>query len=520
MAVLDAARPRDLRLARRVSVWTIFVGVFPILMSLLMTQAVAQVTEIAPGPPRDFKATPSNRKITLTWKPPSYTGSHGISRYRALLGNTGVTPSSGAAARSHTFSNINNGQTYDVKVEVIGDGDMGKSSLSETLTVTPRIPAPTNLKATAGDGQVTLSWTAPSGLAAALTGYQYSQDGGSWESIGSLTSTSGIIPGLTNGISYIFKVRAVRTGASDDSDGTATRTVTVRPLGEAPGAPRTLNVERVEDTAILTWSPPSNAGEDPIRYEYSSDGGSTWKSTGSSSTRYTVPGLEAGETYTFFIRGVYLDGGTSRIISFHSTYSNSAVLNYPKPKRRIIYECPVGWTRGSVFGKTKKALIYELKVNVDHTNRVSIYELASLAIYVHPDEGLETLDGWYLTTSTLYNHNPGNKFHLTAENSVIDELGFAHIKNLDATPSRLGTLGFIGQSLPSFDYRLYDERGIRVDFGISCYKEGGLTYRLWNTKDPRVVRMLPLVENEAGLKGMLKDLNWDAFFIARNGQRR
>ena len=53
-----------------------------------------------------------------------------------------------------------------------------------------------------------------------------------------------------------------------------------------------------------------------------------------------------------------------------------------------------------------------------------------------------------------------------------------------------------------------------MDFGISCYKEGGLSYRLWNTKDPRVVRVLPLVESEAGLQEMMKNLNWDAFFLS------
>ena len=75
----------------------------------------------------------------------------------------------------------------------------------------------------------------------------------------------------------------------------------------------------------------------------------------------------------------------------------------------------------------------------------------------------------------------------------------------------MGTLGFIGQRLPSFDYRLYDDSGKRVDFGISCYRDSGLMKRLWNTKAPSVVRVLPLVNSEGGLKE-IKDLNWEAFF--------
>ena len=180
-------------------------------------------------------------------------------------------------------------------------------------------------------------------------------------------------------------------------------------------------------------------------------------------------------------------------------------------KRIIVYRCPIGWIRDPIVGNSKKAMIYEVKVDIDLTHPISIYTLKSLAIYVHPDERLETLEGWYLTTGPLYNHNPSRKFQLTAENSVIDEQGFAYIKNPDTPAIRMGTLSFIGQRLPSFDYRLYDDRGMRVDFGISCYKESGLTDRLWNTKDPSVVRVLPLVDSEGGLKE-IKDLNWGAFF--------
>ena len=182
------------------------------------------------------------------------------------------------------------------------------------------------------------------------------------------------------------------------------------------------------------------------------------------------------------------------------------------PKRKIRYECPVGWTRDSVFRKTKKALIYKLKVNVDRTNRRSIYELESLAIYVHPDENLETLEGWTLQIGTRYN-NFGKEFKLTAENSVIDEHDFAYIENPEETPIPMRTLDFISQSLPNFDYRLYDAQGTRVDFGISCYKEGGLTFRLWNTKDPRVIRVLPFEISEEALSVRLKALDWNTPFF-------
>ena len=59
---------------------------------------------------------------------------------------------------------------------------------------------PTSLSATPGDGQVTLSWTAPASAGGAdITGYEYEQNGsGTWTATGA-TATSHTVTGLTNG---------------------------------------------------------------------------------------------------------------------------------------------------------------------------------------------------------------------------------------------------------------------------------------------------------------------------------
>ena len=332
----------------------------------------------------------------------------------------------------------------------------------------------------------------------------------------SSTGTTHTVAGLKNGRSYAFRVRGVRTGDPQNADpkGTASRTVTVRPLIDAPGTPGTLNVERVDDTAILTWSPPSDAEENVIvRYEYSDDGGSTWKSTRSSSTRYTVTGLEAGETYTFVIRGVYIDGGTSRIISFSSDASNAVAITLPLPpkepsKKPRLFECPVGWQRSDRFaGSTRRALLYEVKLEMDIHNRVSIYKPVSVAIYVHPDEGLETLDGWKLQVAFPYNHH--RTYLLTAENSVVVASkmegvagGFAVIENPEATPFPMVGMGFTGSLTPCFDYRLYDDKGKRVDFGIACYKRSDIFQVLKAMEDPSVLRQVDL-----------ETFDWDADYL-------
>lgn len=351
---------------------------FLILMSLLITEAVAQTRPAPTG----FTATAvGDRQVTLSWRPPSNIGTDTIEHYYSVyltgVDRTLTTGSNqelvggnlGVAVTSTTIRfTINN--TY--QVSVYGEYTSGSGDLADRIIVTTQIPAPTNFDATlddptTGDRTATLRWTAPSPLAsgAPAVTYEYSRDDGlTWQPAGS--GTTHPVSGLTNGISYRFRARATRSGENADTSSQISRAVTVRPLIDAPGTPGTLNVERVEDTATLTWNPPTEADEQILRYEYSDDGGSNWKSTGSTRTTYTVTGLETGETYTFLVRALYVDGTPSRVISHRSRSSNAVVLSLPKPKRRIIQDCPVGWVRSDGFaGRNRRVLIYEVNLQME-----------------------------------------------------------------------------------------------------------------------------------------------------------
>ncbi|MYC75828.1 fibronectin type III domain-containing protein [Candidatus Poribacteria bacterium] len=502
-----------------------------ILMSLLITEAVAQLP--APGPPIGLRATPGDRQFKLTWTHPSGISVDDIDAYKVeWYDSAGQTtgdnilwensnPTVVEANPHHTFERRHNGTQYIFKMRVYMKSTAGYSdrngAFSPLRKVTPMMPAPTDFTATldaptTGSRTVTLSWTAIPQLPFTtanrdVTDYEYSQNGGaSWTSTGS-TSTTKTVSGLQNGRSYAFRVRGVR---ASEVKGLPSRTVVVRPLIDAPGSPGTLNVQRDEDTATLTWSPPSDEESGEItRYEYSDDGGSTWQSTGSTATTYTVTGLEAGETYTFLVRAVYVDGTTSRIISPPSRSSNAVVISLPKPKRRIVQDCPVGWVRSDRFaGRNRRVLIYEVKLDMNLQNRTSIYQPDWVAIYVHPDEALENLEGWKLQVAVPYNHH--REYLLTAENSVVVDAGFveggfAFIANPEENPFPMTGVGFTGSPAPGFDYRLYDDTGRRIDFGISCYKRFDIFQVLKDLEDPRVLRNVSL-----------KDIDWNASWFIRS----
>ena len=97
--------------------------------------------------------------------------------------------------------------------------DNAKLSGLEILTAAPSVPAtPTNLVATAGNGQVALNWTGSSG-ATSYNIYRSTTSGneGSTPYKTGITTTSFTDTGLTNGTTYYYQVTAV------DSDGPSSK---------------------------------------------------------------------------------------------------------------------------------------------------------------------------------------------------------------------------------------------------------------------------------------------------------
>ena len=123
--------------------------------------------------------------------------------------------------------------------------------------------SPATAYAVAGNGQATVTWTAPISYGeSAINSYTIVSNPGAV----SVTTLSGsvrttTVSGLTNGTSYTFNV----TAHNAQGDGAATRTLAaVTPVGQ-PSAPRELNTTRdILGVVTLTWSSPLSTSGFPV----------------------------------------------------------------------------------------------------------------------------------------------------------------------------------------------------------------------------------------------------------------
>jgi len=122
-------------------------------------------------------------------------------------------------------------------VEYGGNGGTVLKQASNTFDVgAPTAPLQvTGASASAGNGQVALSWTAPGSGGSAITDYvieQLDSDGSTWNTLtdGVSTSTSFTVTGLSNGTSYSFRVSAKNTIGT----GTVSSTVSATPVVPSP----------------------------------------------------------------------------------------------------------------------------------------------------------------------------------------------------------------------------------------------------------------------------------------------
>ena len=179
-----------------------------------------------PATPTALGATAVGGGVNLSWAAPAYDGGSPVADYSIQYSSNGGTSWStfshaASTSTSATVTGLSVGTSYVFRVAAVssaGTGSYTAQSSSVVPATTPGVPA--SLAATAGNGQVSLSWIAPASTGGSpVTDYsiQYSSDGGTnWSTFGhtASTSTSASVTGLSVGTSYVFRVAAVNSAGT------------------------------------------------------------------------------------------------------------------------------------------------------------------------------------------------------------------------------------------------------------------------------------------------------------------
>jgi hypothetical protein len=161
----------------------------------------------------------------------------------------------------------------------------------------PAVPgAPRNLKATAGDKQVSLTWSPPSGGA---TGYTITTAPADFPRTNTQNTTF-LVSGLKNGTSYTFSVRAANAAGY----GPSARVIAI-PHGTPPSAPTNLAATQGPgaNEITLSWTPPTSSGSSSTidHYTVTVSPGAISQQTDAATTTYVASNLAANITYTFSV---------------------------------------------------------------------------------------------------------------------------------------------------------------------------------------------------------------------------
>ena len=211
------------------------------------------------------------------------------------------------------------------------------SQMSASVTAqagqTPAPPAPVAPTLTAGQGELSVSWTPPASPSSPITAYEvqyrHHPDGAwtTWASLGA-DARSTTITGLTPG--GIYRVRARAQNGFGWGGYTNPYVEVTLPTSQPPPAVTGLTASRDGDAINVSW----NASDGATGYdlEYSIDARQSWTraATNHATTTYTLANTDAANSYVIAVRAVN-SGGESGWTNSEPVPSEQTTKPTPPP---------------------------------------------------------------------------------------------------------------------------------------------------------------------------------------------
>jgi fibronectin type 3 domain-containing protein len=275
-----------------------------------------------PPVPTNVVASAGNGQVGLSWSASSGATSYNVGRSTTSGGP--YTTIASPTATSYTDTAVTNGTTYYYVVAAVNSA--GTSANSSQVSATPQLavpPVPTNVVASAGNGQVGLSWSASSGATSYNVG-RSTTSGGPYTTIASPTATTYTDTAVTNGTTYYYVVAAVN-GAGTSANSSQ---VSATPQLAVPPVPTNVVASAGNGQVGLSWSASSGATSYNVGRSTTSGGPYTTIASPTATT-YTDTAVTNGTTYYYVVAAVNSAGTSANSSQVSATPATiTTVINY------------------------------------------------------------------------------------------------------------------------------------------------------------------------------------------------
>jgi hypothetical protein len=269
-----------------------------------------------PSAPAGVNATAGDGQVTINWN--SVPGATSYNLYRSTspgVSKVSYTEKISAVSSPFTDTGKTNGTTYYYVVTAVNSyGD--ESNESGQVLATPSYPpsAPTGVNATAGNGQVTISWNSVSGATSYNLYWSTSTGVSKLSSKISNVTSPFIDTGKTNGTTYYYVVTALNSyGESIESS-----EVSATPA-PPPSAPTGVSATAGNRKVIISWESVSGATSYNLYWSMSPGVSkvSYTEKISNVTSPYTHTGRSNGTTYYYVVTAVnsYGESGESTEVS-------------------------------------------------------------------------------------------------------------------------------------------------------------------------------------------------------------
>ncbi len=274
--------------------------------SALTTPGVsATPTDLTPpAAPTGLAGARGDGRVVLSW---TANTEGDLASYRVVRDGV-VVATVNAPATGYTDTGLTNDTAYSYRLVAVDTAGNASPASTPAVSATPTdltAPAtPAGLTAVRGDSSVALSWTA--GSENDIASYRVVRDGVEVATVNA-PATSYTDPGLTNGTTYRYQLRAVDTHGNASPASTPAVSATPTDL-TPPAAPVGLATTRGDGGAVLSWTP--NTEADLASYRVYRDGVQV-AVVPAGTTTWTDSGLTNDRAYAYSLVAVDTSGNAS-----------------------------------------------------------------------------------------------------------------------------------------------------------------------------------------------------------------